>query len=152
MAQTANRTIEKADRRAAARLVLGRPGTIRFDTGEAIEVTVIDLNRDGCRILTDAAITPGAEFSIGLAHVGHSRARVVWRGQNGYGCDFLRSLSPGSVTAAFEASNVAHFPIGKPPISTLRPKKWSPRSRLIFLFGTTAASWLTLGFAALLFV
>ena len=147
MGQTAQLMREGTDRRVSSRLVLGRPGTIRLDSGETIQVVVTDLARDGCRIETGAALMPDTALSIGIAHIGHTRARVVWRDADGYGCEFDVALSPGDVTAASGPSNVARFPQEITPRRDAPAAKWSPRARLAFITAAALVSWIGVAFS-----
>lgn len=149
MAEAARSLVEQTDRRLGSRLALGRPGTIRLDNGDAFDVLVTDFNRDGCRIQTDALLTPGATFSVGMAHVGHNRVRAVWRSADGYGCEFLAPLSPGAVTSAFGSSNISAFPVASVGAVMASPQKWSPRARVALLAGAIVASWSVLACGAL---
>ena len=100
MAQPKFRTAQNAaERRSSARPALGRPGTIRIDAGEPIAILVSDLTRDGCRIETDAELSPDIEVQIGLAHIGLTAGRIVWRSRAQYGCRFDMPLPPGTITA-----------------------------------------------------
>ncbi|MBY0301318.1 MULTISPECIES: PilZ domain-containing protein [Sphingomonas] len=144
MGTAARHLADSGDRRGALRGELGRPGTIRLDDGTVIETVLVDLTRDGCRLHTAAAIARGTTFSIGIAHVGLTRARVVWHGPEGYGCEFDAPLPAGAVTAAFGGSNIEPFPnagqFAPPPVA----RKWSPRARLLLLLAGVAGPWAAL--------
>lgn len=146
MDMAARRLADSHDRRGALRGELGRPGTIRLDDGSAIETLLVDLTRDGCRLRTAATIAPGTAFSIGIAHVGLTRARVAWHGPEGYGCEFDAPLPAGAVSAAFGGSNVEAFPnAGLFAAPSRGVRKWSPRARLLLLVAGVPALWATLG-------
>lgn len=150
MAQPTLRTaLDPDERRSSVRPALGRPGTIRIDTGEPIAIRVSDLTRDGCRIETDAELNPDLEVQIGLAHIGLTAGRIVWRSHAQYGCRFNMPLAPGTITAAYGPSNVALFPLiaESAPLSR---GKLSPRIRLAILAGLIASTWYGVIAAALL--
>lgn len=130
------------ERRLEARLDFGRPGTLRFDDGAVAEAMILDLNRDGCRLTTEASLTPGGWFTIGIAPIGRIRARAVWHGSNGYGCEFEAALPPGAVTAAFGPSNVATLPGAHLAAAAQSVSgKVTPRVRVAAIAGAVVASW-----------
>jgi hypothetical protein len=134
------------DRRLEPRLDFGRPGTLRFDDGSTAEAMILDLNRDGCRLATVATLVPGGWLTIGIAPIGRIRARAVWHGANGYGCEFEVPLPAGAVTAAFGPSNVAVLPgVALLAPSSATPGKLTPRARVAALAGALAVSWGVLG-------
>ena len=130
----------RTDARASERLPLDRAGVLRT-AEQSIPIRIADLTREGCRIETEAEFAPGASVVVGIAGVGPTPGRMIWRGERGYGCAFDRSLPPGAVTAAFSPSNIAHFP-GRPDMPEApRATKLSGRARLGVLVGGIAASW-----------
>lgn len=141
MAQPVRRVaLDAAERRSTSRPTLGRPGTIRIDAGEPIAILVSDLTRDGCRIETDAELMPDLAVQIGLAHIGLTAGRIVWRSQDQYGCRFNMPLAPGTITAAYGTSNIAVFPLTASPTSSA-PLKLSPRLRLVIITGLVTSTW-----------
>lgn len=150
MASAAVRKAGTADRRSEPRVALGQPGVVRFADDRSIAVTVVDLNREGCRVLTDQPIARGAEILLGLANVGLTPARIVWHGPDGYGCAFERLLPPGAVTAVFSGSNVAYLPgaagAGAGAHAAAPLRKLDARTRAIVVLGASALGW---GLAAL---
>lgn len=137
-ARTATRN--SGDRRFAERGELGRPGTVRMDDSAPLAVLVRDLTRDGCRIATDAELPPGVGVHIGLAHVGLTAGRIVWRSETDYGCRFDVPLAPGMVTAALGPSNIALFP----EIADVRLQgstKLGPRTNLAIICALAAGTW-----------
>ncbi|HEX8484854.1 PilZ domain-containing protein [Sphingomonas sp.] len=143
MATTARQAAHRfADRRATPRAAFGRTGTLRIDGQDPVEVTVSDLTRDGCCIQTPAELERNASASIGLANVGLTPCRIVWKSSRGYGCAFDAPLSAGAVTSAFGPSNIASFPnqsaSWNAPAATA---KWSPRARMSLLGIAVTACW-----------
>lgn len=149
MALPARALVQDADdRRAQARPLLGRAGTLRIAGGPAHEIEVLDLSRDGCRIATTQTLHPNAAVEIGLAHIGLTGGKIVWRGSAGYGCRFDRSLPSGAVTAAFGNSNVVSFASPTSPAEQLTSRKTS-----LLLVGTgllTVSASLWYGLASVL--
>lgn len=129
-------------RRREPRRALRRPGTIRLSNGDAHEVFIADLTRDGCRIITSCVLTPDTDCRVGIANVGLTQARIMWASAEGYGCEFDQPLPPGLVTAAFGPSNVTALDTGT-MVQTILPvnEKWTPRGRLTLLAALSICGW-----------
>lgn len=130
-----------SDRRAGIRVEVNRQAVLRF--GNIVEqVEIENLTRDGCKIRTEAEFPPSAEVSIGLAGIGHTPGRLVWRSASAYGCAFQRPLSAGAVTAS-ELNNVAYF--GNRPEAESQvaapETKYSYRKRAGIIGGLTLGLW-----------
>ena len=88
------------DRRQNRRCALkGRGNLDRGDQG-TFEVMVHDLSQTGIRFECLAELPIGAFVTVGLAVVGDKRARVAWRQQNSYGCEFTAPLRHQDVSRA----------------------------------------------------
>ncbi len=122
------------------RATLGRTGTLRIADAAPFEVMISDLTRDGCRIETEANLAPNSDVQVGIAHIGLTAGRIVWRGSAGYGCRFDQPLPAGVVTSAFGASNVTSFPL-VPPTVAARTVKVSPRITLAILAAISTIGW-----------
>ncbi len=129
------------DRRIDARTPVNRAAVLRL-ADQAYPIQVENLTRDGCKITTALDLAPGLVVTLGLAGVGTTTARIVWRSASGYGCMFEESLAPGAVTAALR-NNVAYLdePTLDHPIVTARDVKWSPRARVALIAGVTSLLW-----------
>jgi hypothetical protein len=135
--------------RRGERPAYGRTGTLRIGDNAASEVIVQDLSREGCRIETDAPVTPSMRVLIGLPGVGIVGARVIWHSSKGYGCLFDDPLPPGSITAAFSATNVRRLRHPHPDIGTRlgieevvpNDEKWTILARVSFIFFLSALFW-----------
>ncbi len=139
------------NRRSPVRPTLGRIGTLRVDGGDASAIVILDLTREGCRLETDVILAKGGVIAVGIAGVGVTPARAVWRDEHGYGCEFLRPLARGAITAAFQATNVAALSpdVGpsSPPPEAAPATKWPPVVAAALIAGATAATWAALAFA-----
>lgn len=136
------------DRRGHARTPIGRTGVVRTADGAAVEVEIGDLTREGCRIEAAVDLQPDEAVTIGIAGVGTSAARAVWRNGTGYGFAFDRPLPAGAVTRAFDGVSVVELPHPLDgAVAAGAPAKWSARSRTAFLIAAVAASWAALGAA-----
>jgi hypothetical protein len=59
-----------------------------------------DLSGTGLKLETVCKIKPTEVLIIRLPFVGNVDARVVWRDENFYGCEFIEPISDGAVSAA----------------------------------------------------
>lgn len=145
-----NRLHQSDERRTVERTTLGRRGVLRLPDSRSIEVTVLDLTRDGCRVETGEPVPAGTNVEIGIGNLGRMKASVMWRSDDGLGCAFDTPLPPGAITAALGPSNIVSFPAeaaaevaGAPAIA--HAGKFKPRTRLMMLVGATALSWIAVG-------
>lgn len=133
---------DNAERRRAPRVDFGRPGTVRIGDDLPVEALVSDLTREGCRLVVDAALAPGQEVQVGIAHLGLIAGQVVWQGTYGYGCKFNVPLASGAVTRASGPSNVTTLPGIMSDTSHLSaPVKMGPRTQLAVIVGASILGW-----------
>lgn len=129
------------DRRSAARVDFGRPGTVRIGDAPPIEATVSDLTREGCRLVTDATLAPGQKVQVGIAHLGLTAGQIVWYGEHGYGCKFDAPLAPGAITRASGPSNVTAFHGAISATISSGSTKLGLRARLAVIAGVSLVGW-----------
>ncbi len=91
------------DGREAERYRVGFDATLRDSAFVPLDVVVEDLSIGGFRVVTTTDLSPGAEVGLGLAGIGTHRARVVWRGEGIYGCEFVTSLKEEDLRTALSA-------------------------------------------------
>jgi hypothetical protein len=152
MAASSNLALALTDRRSDERVSLSRRAVVRFE-GKAEEVDVEDLASDGCRIRLASALEPHTPVSIGLAGIGHTPARLVWRSGDLYGCAFEKRLPAGAATAGI-AENIAFLPEMTEPKAGVAGEvvKYSLRVRVGIIAGLSLLLWAPiLGAASLLF-
>lgn len=133
------------DRRVQARTTIDRPAVLRI--GDHVEeVEVNDLTRDGCRITASIDLEPLTRVSIGLAGVGHTPARLIWRSATHYGCAFDRPLPTGAVTAS-KLNNVARLDGIELPRTVISHEevKYSYRARVAIVGGLSGLLWAAIG-------
>ena len=135
---------EQVDRRASPRLTFGRQGTLRAADCPPLAVTISEFTREGCYIHTALPLAPNAPVNVGLAHIGLTPGRVVWRNDKGYGCRFDRPLIAGAVTAALRPCNVSEFPMSGATMRT-RGQKLSPGATLTIIVALALTGWAALG-------
>lgn len=133
--------VRSYDRRSAARVDFGRPGTVRIGDAPPIEATVSDLTREGCRLVTDATLAPGQKVQVGIAHLGLTAGQIVWYGEYGYGCKFDAPLAPGAITRASGSSNVTSFNGTISATISSKSTKLGLRARLAVIVGVSVAGW-----------
>jgi hypothetical protein len=63
-------------------------------------VLVLDLSRAGILIHTHTELSVGEVFRFDLPEAGETEARVVWKRQSLYGCEFCAPVSKAAVSAA----------------------------------------------------
>ena len=90
----------------AARVRIGRPGTVRDRNRFVVDVSIEDLSTTGCMFRGDFAIDVGTLITIGIAGIGIHVARVSRLVDGGAGCAFLLSLSDEDVETATVAQTV----------------------------------------------
>lgn len=64
--------------------------------GQGEKATITDLSPSGLQLVTDAAFEVGSELEIELLESQNFWARIVWKENEKYGCEFVRSV-PASV-------------------------------------------------------
>lgn len=62
-------------------------------------VLVLDLSEAGLMFHADDELAVGEIFEVELPGAGSAEARVVWRRLTLYGCEFLSSVSKGTISA-----------------------------------------------------
>lgn len=128
---------------------IGRVAILR-DGDEPVEVRLLDLTREGCRIETSQPLGKDMALPLGIAGIGPVEAVVRWSTGQEYGCEFTIPLPEGAVTSAV-ACNVTTLPIAR-AIELRRPMvgKWSRAGRLALLAGIMVGPWVAIGGVALL--
>ena len=90
----------------AARVRIGRAGTVRDRDRFVVDVSVEDLSTTGCMFRGEFAMELGALLTIGIAGIGMHVARVSRLVDGGAGCAFLIPLSAEDVEIATAAQTV----------------------------------------------
>lgn len=137
--------------RRAARRQADQPSTLR-GTGSSgpLDSWVHDVSGTGMRIECRAELEIGEEITIGLAGAGATRAHVVWKRGNEYGCQFDEPLSDADAAHAFQGSPVVRLhqfgqrSAVKPPVDeeteeTLRIIQDRPTKGRFWMAGLTVA-------------
>ena len=86
------------DRRAVRRRV--RLELPTRSSRHATRVLIHDLSETGLMMQTVAELAVGEVFEVELPQVGLSSARVVWKRETQYGCEFLSPVTKAAVSAA----------------------------------------------------
>lgn len=99
--------MEPQETRRAERRQADQPSTLRGQgSSEPQDSWVHDVSSTGMRIESRAELSVGDEITVGLAGAGATRAHVVWKRGNEYGCQFEEPLSAGDAAQAFQGSPV----------------------------------------------
>jgi hypothetical protein len=109
------------------RTAVGRTAIIRVRGVEPAEVMLVDVTRNGARIITDRELVPGDEVTVGIAGIGSVAGRVVWHGEQGYGCRFNAKLPIHACTAAVRENVVS---IGVDGV-VMPPRSWGGMRSLL---------------------
>jgi hypothetical protein len=130
------------ERRYDHRQTIGRTGVLRLQDGSSTTITIADLTREGCRILSPLSRSVGETLVIGIAGVGQVEGQIMWQRAGEHGCRFARPLPAGAVTAAM-SSNVHLLADGAPlmPIAAPAPGKAAPAKRVAILALLSLCAW-----------
>lgn len=101
---------ETQETRRAERRAADQPSTLRgTGNSEPQDSWVHDVSSTGMRIECRAELAIGEEITVGLAGAGATRAHVVWKRGNEYGCKFEKPLSTEDANQAFQGSPVVRL-------------------------------------------
>jgi hypothetical protein len=64
------------------------PAVGLFSDGSASCMTIVDLSYDGCKVKSDVAMTPGAQFSLSVRGLGKIPANIRWSDKGLAGLSF----------------------------------------------------------------
>ena len=90
----------------AARIRIGREGTVRDRDRFVVDVSIEDLSTTGCLFCGDFTLELGALVTIGIAGIGMHVARVSRLVERGAGCAFLIPLKDSDLATASVAQTV----------------------------------------------
>jgi hypothetical protein len=97
--------------------------TLRDPASLPLDVVIEDLSTGGFRVVTDTDLPTDAEVGLGLAGIGTHRARVVWRGDGIYGCEFVTALKEDDLRTALDAPS--SDPVALPSPSPKDTASWA---------------------------
>jgi hypothetical protein len=120
--------------------------------GSAIRVVVHNISATGLLIEADLELEIGDEVEVELPEAGTTRAEVVWRSGNFFGCEFESAVTTAAVSAArlrSQPSQVAPEPATEQmlpsPADAIElaadPNALSPRQKLLVIGGLALACW-----------
>ena len=127
--------------------------TLRDPAFLPLDVVIEDLSTGGFRVVTDANLPLAAEIGLGLAGIGTHRARIVWRSDGIYGCEFLTPLKDDDLRTALSAPSSEPLVLPSPAPGYTLPQadqeQWrdeqsglSLRGRLYSIIGAAIVAWL----------
>jgi hypothetical protein len=141
------------------RITLDRAATLRDEAQEAFDVIVDNISSTGCWVSTEADLADDMVVTIGIAGLGTRSARVARQDANGYGLAVLDPASDTEVLAARTAQTLVEGGFAKHPprvadtgidatMAPLPDERFSRRTRVTFMVGTSVALWGAIGFGA----
>lgn len=138
--------VDPAGARAADRVALDRPATVRDGDQLAYDAVVRDISATGCLVECDAPVDVGALLSVGLAGIGRMPAHVVRVGDRLLGCAFDRPLAADELVIAGRIETVVRAPLPwdgqRQPIETeVAAPRWPPAARLALMLAGAATGW-----------
>ena len=150
------------DGREAERHRVEFDATLRDPAFMPLDVVIEDLSTSGFRVVTDTILPLAAEIGLGLAGIGTHRARVVWRSDGIYGCEFLAPLKDADLRLALSAPSSEPLVLPSPDPGDALPdaeeEHWrdeqsglSLRGRLYSIIAAAIVAWIVvvgLGWAA----
>jgi hypothetical protein len=126
--------------------------------GSGARVVIHNLSTTGLLIEADLALEVGDVIDVDLPEAGTTRAEVLWRSEDFYGCEFINTLSTGVVSAARLRSQPAALvpaaqaslaepvqivpEIAVPARPDADPNAMSPRRKLAIIGGLALACWI----------
>ena len=141
------------DGREAERHSVEFDATLRDPAFLPLDVVVEDLSTGGFRVVTDTDLPLAAEIGLGVAGIGTHGARVVWRGEGIYGCEFLIPLKDDELRMALSAPSFEPLVMPSPAPRNAAPEAGdeqqqreqrsglSLRSRLYSIIAAAIAAW-----------
>lgn len=107
------------DERVADRQTVNLDATLRKLDQHPVDILIEDLSATGFRMVTDASLALGVQVSVGISGLGRRDARVVRRGDDHYGCEFLVAIGAADVARAQTVETIVRADFGALPILEL---------------------------------
>ena len=114
--------VRKRSRRSSARRKLNLEVKGAVSDGSAAEVMIHEISVTGLLVETLAELTCGEELDVCLPQSGRTRAKVIWRSGQYFGCQFNHPISSAALSAAMLRSR---------PIEAQRPDD-TPRTNVVY--------------------
>ena len=152
---------ENAEKRYASRRTLRLTVAAR-SSSDLPSVVIHNLSTTGLQIETTEKLKIGERFDVVLPESGATEVGVVWATDNFFGCEFVKPISPGTVSAALLSS-----PAKSPSAFEASPEasdddvydldfeihdyvdqKYPLRTRLLIIVGSAASLWGLIGLTA----
>lgn len=122
--------------------------------GGVLPVQIINLSSTGLLLQVASELDVGEEIDVELPQAGTRRARIVWRGETYYGCEFSEPVS----TAAVSAARLRSMPPASSPSDTaaeavvipfrqareIKPGALTLRRKAAIIIGLAIACWLVI--------
>ena len=132
------------------RFAIGRAATLRDASQTPIDVVVEDLSHSGCLFDADMDLPFGSTISIGIPGIGTRLAIISRIDRPHYGCAFQIPLSTHDIATANVADTLVHASFVSTPASVAaipplpQQKKYSVRTRVAIILGSSVTLWLSI--------
>jgi hypothetical protein len=136
-----------ADQRDGERLALDAAATLRDVDRLPHDVQIDEISSTGCHVATLLDLSEGSIVSLGIPEIGTHQVRLVRETDGGYGCAFLRPLTPLELDKALTAQASARVTYVK--FAQHPPARATKRLTPPGLLGTAIVSAIGLSWAAI---
>lgn len=86
-----------SDLRTAARRAVNFRAFVRETGATVTSVAITNLSTDGCRFQSPAPFETATTVWLKITGVGGRQARIVWRAEDNYGCEFVAPIQTKSL-------------------------------------------------------
>ena len=132
-------TITKARRSPRTRILLATSAD--FPPAGQSTVVIHNLSATGALLETDMVLVVGNTLSVDLPHGGIAQARVAWKCDRYYGCEFGDPISRRVISAALLKSSFLSSPVAASELVAGPGETWPWATRLRLIFALSAALW-----------
>ena len=80
------------DLRTARRRYVNFNAFLRESGARVVRVQVVNLSTDGCKFRSDEMLETATIVWLKIDGLAARQAKIVWRGDEGYGCEFLKPM------------------------------------------------------------
>jgi hypothetical protein len=126
--------------RRVANLEVGILGAVEGSTAK-----VRNVSATGLLIHSSASISVGESLCVDLPEGGTTEVTVVWADGNIYGCEFIRPITPGVVSAAVLKSQPAELQDGTGSVAAsaiVDPEQLASGTKVLIIGGLALLCWL----------
>jgi hypothetical protein len=146
------------DGRARVRRQLGLQTLASGLVEDSATVIIHNLSESGLLIETSAPLAKGDLIDVDLPNSGATQVKVIWSSDQLFGCEFVKEVSSGTVSAALLRAPFTPTVSGEHADSQLHgstddaAERLSPRARLFTVVALSLLAWSGVGAVAWLFL